>query len=1060
MRSSIRYALLFALFVLAGFGCHEAGEQARAGEPDEMNSEFFEAANDARLPHEARLEACIRAVDASRAQSEWEAYFLAISELGEQYQLLDRHAEAIELLRSAIEEYPRRYGARRTPALGALYKVYANCLVMIADYAPALANAQKAVALFDSLDLPAEKGGGLRVLGLVHLVRREPEQALATLEAALELLRGAKGDQAWEIGRCLSYFGAVHHNQYHIDKAIDYYGQSLVYAERAKDSAFIAYNLRNLGMQLSNKGAHEDALAHCFKALEIQKAFAGERHSRVAHTYLFIGNIYFDVRDYLRATVYYERAFELQMALLGPTHPATAGVLMNKGNALKYLGRYEEAIQTFEEVIRLQQRNLNPDYNHFKVHRNMGLTYQMSGDTARARAKFLDALAAAPKFLEPESMVWVDIYLDLASVAESLDEAEMYTREAFQRLFADRDDPLALTPADFERAPDNTYLFQVIATRTRFAFQRFQRSGYDADLERAYRYCRKGMELVDYIFARQPSDESKSVFSGLAQAHFAQAAAIAWAFHSRGAETWATDWAFELMEKNKALLLREALAEKHIQAALGVPDSLLDNTRQIGRAIAEIQWRLANATLDSASALVEVYALKQRLAQREAEIEQAYPRYRQLRRAYTTPTIEEVRAYLADGESLLVEFALEERHVSAIAIHRDTTIYYRQALDERFFPRLDTFLALAGEVPARLSDAQALEREKRYLSLGHELYSLLLDPLLRRAPAVQQLILIPDGELSYLPFEVLLSRPAADAGGYRAQPFLLKSHHVRYEYSAGLLLEGPGPKIGAPAYNLIAFAPDFGAVPLAFRETSDSLRFRRAFPELRKAPAPLAHNLSEVESIRAIVGGLAFTGARATKSAFQTQAPRCRIVHLATHAFTSDVHPNYSHLVLAEEPDRAVGPLLYAYDLYHLRLDAELAVLSACETGAGKFQRGEGAMSLARAFKYAGCPNIVTSLWKVDDESAKDIMVEFYAKLQHGLGKSEALREAKLAFLEKVVDQRRTHPFYWGAFILIGDNKPVELSRPGRARRWLVLGLLGLGLIAAGTGAWLWRARR
>jgi CHAT domain-containing protein len=143
------------------------------------------------------------------------------------------------------------------------------------------------------------------------------------------------------------------------------------------------------------------------------------------------------------------------------------------------------------------------------------------------------------------------------------------------------------------------------------------------------------------------------------------------------------------------------------------------------------------------------------------------------------------------------------------------------------------------------------------------------------------------------------------------------------------------------------------------------------------------------------------------------------------HALTNDTDPLYSQLVFTQNPaDTVEDNSLHAYELYNMRLDANLAVLSACNTGAGKLVRGEGIMSLSRAFKFAGCPNILMSLWSVNDASAKDIVVDFHQNLKNGKGKATALQAAQLHFLGSA-NEANTHPFFWATFVPVGDDEPV-----------------------------------
>jgi CHAT domain-containing protein len=1029
--------ILFVLLALTWLCCAEEARVLAQGQAissiprlDSLSGPLIEKARALRVQHryEEALDAYSRAIKDYQTGEHWESYFPAISEQSDLYHFLERYETAAAGLKAAIGEYQRLFPGAQSPALGELYRMYAVSLYLLVDYDQAQVFAQKAIQLFETMQMPAEKGGAMSVLGRIFFLQQEAEKALATLEEALDLVTNAAGNHAREIGRCLQTIGAVHHNQYHVDKAIDYYRRSMTYAEQAKDSSAIAYNLRNIGANLKNKFDYQNALAHCFKALDIQKKLTGERNSKVAHTYLFIGNIYFDLEDYEEAITWYQKAFRLKMDILGPADPTAAGSLMNIGNALKYLRRYEESIVVFEEVIRLQALNRHPDYNHFKVHRNMGLTYQMKGDTLRARRKFLDALEVAPDFLESKSMVWVDIFLDIASVAEDVEEAERFSQRAFRFMFEEKADPVELTEADFERALEPSYLFRIIAAQTAYAFRRYRLSGKPGDLERAGLLSRKGVELADHIRLHLESEESKGQFIQLAHAHFARASGIAGAMYREKPELQVLNWAFEIMEKSRALLLLDALSEKKAQAVMGIPDSILERERQLNRSVAEENQRLATdkqlSREDSSRILANLFGLEQELEHLKNEVERRYPSYHRLRFPPAAPSIEEVQSYLPGPEAVLVEFLLEGRDLAILAISRDTLSYVRRSVDVAFYTQLDSLRDLISRAPEYRSEAQLLARQRHYGSLAYRLYLTLLAPLLDEMPEATHLILIPDGELGYLPFELLLNGPPGD-GGYRDLPYLLRDYTIQYEYSSQLLLQPAAPESRA-AKGLLCFAPRFeeAGETIAYRSGMDSLSYSRAFPGLRDGFAPLRHNRPEVESIRALMGGVALTGAEATKSSFTSEAPRYRLLHLATHAFTSDLHANFSHLVFSEDLHSGEAPFLYVYELYNMRLNAELAVLSACETGAGRLQRGEGIMSLSRAFKYAGCPNIVTSLWKAEDESTKEIMVNFYAHLKNGMGKGEALRRAKLEFLDQT-DPLHAHPFFWGTFILIGDDEPV-----------------------------------
>jgi CHAT domain-containing protein len=162
----------------------------------------------------------------------------------------------------------------------------------------------------------------------------------------------------------------------------------------------------------------------------------------------------------------------------------------------------------------------------------------------------------------------------------------------------------------------------------------------------------------------------------------------------------------------------------------------------------------------------------------------------------------------------------------------------------------------------------------------------------------------------------------------------------------------------------------------------------------------------------------------ATEANFKKYASDYGILHFAMHAIINDEDPLASKLIFTLNGDSLEDGFLNTYEIYNLNLNADLAVLSACKTGVGKLSKGEGIMSLARGFLYAGVPGIVMTLWEVEDISSAIIMTDFYRNLKDGMAKDNALRESKLKYLNSA-DQLQSHPYFWAAFVQIGDNSPV-----------------------------------
>ncbi len=193
-------------------------------------------------------------------------------------------------------------------------------------------------------------------------------------------------------------------------------------------------------------------------------------------------------------------------------------------------------------------------------------------------------------------------------------------------------------------------------------------------------------------------------------------------------------------------------------------------------------------------------------------------------------------------------------------------------------------------------------------------------------------------------------------------------------------------------------------------------------------PQPFTVELAKEYS--QLFDGVSFINEKASKQVFTKQAKEHKVIHIGTHAESNNVSPEFSRLIFAKNLDNDENTdnnSLYTYEIYNQNLSSNLAILTACETGKPTFQPGEGMISLAHAFNYAGSESILTSLWKIDEQSSALIVEKFYNHLKNGLPKDEALRKAKLDYLT-TAEGRTLSPQYWAGLVLIGDASPIELK--------------------------------
>lgn len=219
----------------------------------------------------------------------------------------------------------------------------------------------------------------------------------------------------------------------------------------------------------------------------------------------------------------------------------------------------------------------------------------------------------------------------------------------------------------------------------------------------------------------------------------------------------------------------------------------------------------------------------------------------------------------------------------------------------------------------------------------------------------------------------------------------------------------------------------------------------------------LSYSLEEANYIKKIVPGKLKVDQDANKTAFLQEASNYSVVHLATHTEVNREAPQFSTIYFSENTENpTLDQNLKIEELYGIKLNSNLVVLSSCETGVGKEVKGRGVQSISNAFAYAGIPSTLMSLWKVPDKETSQIMISFYDHLSQGMSKDDALRSAKLDYLKATSDENLRHPFYWAGFVLSGDTAPIQMKNASTFDFWI----LGLLIVVGGLIVWYFFYRR
>ncbi|MFW6173477.1 MAG: CHAT domain-containing protein, partial [Elusimicrobiota bacterium] len=288
--------------------------------------------------------------------------------------------------------------------------------------------------------------------------------------------------------------------------------------------------------------------------------------------------------------------------------------------------------------------------------------------------------------------------------------------------------------------------------------------------------------------------------------------------------------------------------------------------------------------------------------------------------------------------------------------------------------------------------------------------------------AVENLIIIPDGILYYLPFETLIIPGSENS---IKENFLINKYKISYAPSSSSLLFLLKKKIHKePSKGLLAFGDPFYSAADSSRRKNNKT-YAEVLKELYSTQgfdcSALPYSQKEIQLIsRYFLKGK--KDIYLQKEAKEDLVKRIhlkdyKIIHFACHGFLDEKFPHRSALVLALDDDKSEDGFLQVREIYNLRINADLIVLSACQTGRGRLEKVEGILGLPRIFFYAGADSVVSTLWKVRDKATAIFMNHFYHYLSQGHDKSQSLRLAKL----KMMNSKFSHPFYWSAFILNGD---------------------------------------
>ncbi|MCB0654071.1 MAG: tetratricopeptide repeat protein [Saprospiraceae bacterium] len=866
-------------------------------------------------------------------------------------------------------------------------------------------------------------------LGRAYDSKGEFEKALGYYKKALKIYLKIHGGDHPDVADVYNNLGITYYSKGEFDKALGYYEKALqiylkVYGENHPNLA-MSYN--NLGVTYESKGEYDKALGYYEKALKIRIRVYGGDHPDVATAYNNLGVTYDSKGEYDKALGYYEKALKIRIRVYGRDHPDVATAYNNLGVTYESKGEYDKALGYKEKALKIRIRVYGGN------HPDVATAYNNLGNTYESKREYDKALGNYERALKIYLKGYGGNHPDVAMAYNNLGYGYLNKSQfdlagnCFQKaLSANNYENL-----NFDEVLSNNELLSTFENLLILGINRYNATQNWQYLEKAVEVAEQSLHFLNYLQSHYINKENKLVWNGKVRSLLEQVLLVSLIKAEKGEPDLKKEM-LSYTEQNKSTILKAQLKDVEALKFAGVPEEILEQENDLRINITyydkKRQEKLGQGIGETDSSILslsgKLFALKQDYEFLQQTLKSKYPEYFRLKYDYAVVDVKEIQEGLQSNQALIEYFTGDSSLFIFTITPRDFEVYEvkKNFPLEKWVQELRESIYRYWVVPDQSLDSYK-EGNRKYADVAYKLYQKLVAPITLELP--ERLIVVPDGVLGYLPFDVLLTQRPDDLENLKTYPYLLKEHQVSYAYSATLLEEMRNKKHKATK-SFFAMAPSFPGEPIASRNITD----------IRRSLGKLRFNKEEVEDIRQLIGGDIITGEQATLASFLKNAGKYRILHLSTHGKADDRVGDYSFLAFHLSGDSLDNGKLYIRDLYNLRLNADMVVLSACETGFGELQRGEGILSMARGFAFAGAKSIVNSLWSVDDKSTKEIMARFYYHLKKGKDKDAALRLAKLDYLEHT---NRPDPFFWAAFVPVGDMSPVKLNSVWDYWPWLLL---------------------
>ncbi len=790
--------------------------------------------------------------------------------------------------------------------------------------------------------------------------------------------------------------GYLYLNKSRNDLALENLQQALaLFQESGKmNSLEAAKCLADLSLLYWSTGKLNQAEENGLIALQIRQKLKGETSEEVAASYNDLGLVYGQT-DTDKALEYYEKALAVYQKIHGDRHPKIAIANTNIGFMYNKLKLYGDAVNNFENASAIWKKIYPGGHpNQALALFNLGLTYDQMGNQQTSLEYFEKAQTMYRK-------AYGEKHPDISTVLNQIGIIKLRENrydEALQNFqgaiianaphFSNKD--ISKNPKVSEYYRGKVLLYSLRLKAQALESKHFGKTLRLENLTAALACLYSCDSLIDDIRYHSSDENDKIELGSSANEVYEDGVRIAHAISEMTINFRRYQQeAFYFAEKSKSAVLQESIANAEAKSFSGIPPELLDEEKKLKASIAFINQKLSQKPGMEEERLLreQLFASNQKYEDFTKKLEKDYPDYFNLKFNQTSPSIPELQKVL-DNKTIVVSYFIAEKsqRLYTFIISQNKFHIYNSTLPTDFDKMVKGF-----------NNSLYYSVQSSYRESSTILSKLLLRGI---SSSYKDIVIIPAGRLGTMPFEALTTNKLPEHSDFSSVNFLVQKYAISYEFSAGLLLQKSKSAKQSQAGSI------FLCAPISFPENDHLDDLPGTEQEV--------NNIAKLFTADAMIA----KGNDANESLIKSgKLADFRYLHFATHGVVDEESPELSRIFLqsASSEDGNV----FSGELFNLKLNADLAVLSACQTGLGKFSKGEGVIGLSRALVYAGARSIMVSYWSVADESTSELMTDFYKRLlQQSIPNfREALQQSKLAM---IAGKKYSAPYYWAPFVLIG----------------------------------------